>query len=188
MKGFRTVKEGRRRALRDIALFSGCSDKQLWRIAALTTEHWVPARRVLTVAGDDGDEFFVVVRGTATVSRDGVVLGTVGPGSFFGELSLLDGAKRTATVVADTDMVLLVMSRTEFHSPYFRVPPVMEKMMTELGRRLRHANEALTAPCGPAPCGPAPCGPSRPTLVRDDVPGAPPARTPSLVSIAARST
>jgi CRP/FNR family transcriptional regulator, cyclic AMP receptor protein len=178
MKGFRTVRERRRRVLRDIALFSGCTDKQLERIAGLTTEHWVPARREMTVAGEDGREFFVVVRGTATVRRDGVVLGTVGPGSFFGELSLLDGAPRSATVVADTDMILLVMSRTEFRSPYFLIPPVMERMLAELGRRLRHAGEALTAPCEPAP----------PTRLLNAVTSSSSSRTPSLVSVSTRST
>lgn len=130
--------------LRQVALFSGCSDRQLWRIAALTTEHRVPAGRVLTVAGEFGDELFVIIEGTATVSRDGVVLGTVGAGSFVGEISLLDGSGRTATVTADTDMVLLALSRAEFHSSYFLIPPVMGRMLTEVGRRLRGADEALS--------------------------------------------
>jgi CRP/FNR family transcriptional regulator, cyclic AMP receptor protein len=138
------ARRGRIEQLRKVALFSGCSDRQLWRIAALTTEHRVPAGRVLTVAGELGDEVFVVIEGTATVSRDGVVLGTVGGGSFFGEISLLDGSGRTATVTADTDMVLLALSRSEFHSSYFLIPPVMGKMLTEVGRRLRGADEALS--------------------------------------------
>jgi CRP/FNR family cyclic AMP-dependent transcriptional regulator len=138
------ARRGRIEQLRSVALFSGCGDRQLWRIAALTTEHRVQAGRVLTVAGELGDEVFVVIEGTATVSRDEVVLGTVGGGSFFGEISLLDGSGRTATVTADTDMVLLALSRSEFHSSYFLIPPVMGKMLTEVGRRLRGADEALS--------------------------------------------
>jgi CRP-like cAMP-binding protein len=71
------------------------------------------------------------------------MLGTVGTGSFVGEISLLDGSGRTATVTADTDMVLLALSRAEFHSAYFLIPPVMGRMLAEVGRRLRGADEAL---------------------------------------------
>lgn len=138
------ARRGRIEQLGTVALFSGCGDKQLWRIAALTTEHRVRAGRVLTVAGELGDEVFVVIEGTATVSRGDVVLGTVGRGSFFGEISLLDGSGRTATVAADTDMVLLALSRSEFHSASFLIPPIMGKMLTEVGRRLRGADEALS--------------------------------------------
>ena len=137
------ARRGRIEELREVALFSGCSDRQLWRIAALTTEHRIEAGRALTVAGEFGDELFVIIQGTATVSRDGLVLGAVGAGSFVGEISLLDGSGRTATVTADTDMVLLALSRAEFHSAYFLIPPVMGRMLAEVGRRLRGADEAL---------------------------------------------
>ncbi len=141
----RSYKEMRRESLRNVALFSGCTDKELWKIAAITTEYRCPARQVLTVAGELGHEFFVIIRGRATVSRDGIVLGTLGPGSFFGELALLDGGKRTATVVADTDMLLLVLSRSEFRSLHFRILSVTERMLAELGQRLRRADEGWAA-------------------------------------------
>src|ERR1700674_3161396 len=87
----------------EIPLFSGCTKSELRNIAVLTTELCVPAGRILTVTGDLGAEFFVIKSGTATVWRGGVVLDILGPGSFFGELSLFDHRLRTATVVANTD-------------------------------------------------------------------------------------
>jgi len=129
--------------LRGVALFAGCSAAELGRIATLTTEHDVEAGQVLTKRGEPGLEFFVIVDGKATATRKGVELAVLGPGSFFGELALLDGGKRTATVVADTDMRLLVLSRQEFSSVFFLVPSVARKVIAELGQRLRQTDEML---------------------------------------------
>src|SRR5271156_5313509 len=88
-------------------------------------------------------EFFVIVEGKARASRKDVELATLGPGSFFGELALLDGGKRTATVVAQTDMRLLVLSRREFPDLYRFNPSVAGKIIGELGARLRKTDEML---------------------------------------------
>ena len=129
----------------EIPLFSGCSTNELRKIAVLTTELCVPAGRILTVTGDLGAEFFVIKSGTATVWRGGVILDTLGPGSFFGELSLFDHGVRSATVVANTDMRLLVMSQKEFRSSQFMIPAVMQGMLSEIGARLCRADEAWVA-------------------------------------------
>ena len=129
--------------LRRVDLFAGCNNTELGRIAAITTEHWAAPGQVLTKRGERGLEFFVIIEGTAVASRKGVQLARLGPGSFFGELALLDGGKRTATVVAETDMRLLVLSRAEFASLYFLVPSVARKIIGELGTRLRKTDEML---------------------------------------------
>ena len=129
----------------EIPLFSGCTKSELRNIAVLTTELCVPAGRILTVTGDLGAEFFVIKSGTATVWRGGVVLDILGPGSFFGELSLFDHRLRTATVVANTDMRLLVMSQKEFTSSHFMIPAVMQRMLNEISARLCRADEAWVA-------------------------------------------
>jgi CRP-like cAMP-binding protein len=129
--------------LRGVQLFVGCSTAELGKIATLTTEYDAKAGQVLTERGDPGLEFFIIVAGEATATRQGVHLATLGPGSFFGELALLDGGTRTATVVADTDMRLLVLSRGEFNGLTQLAPTVSSKMLVELGARLRSADEKL---------------------------------------------
>jgi CRP/FNR family cyclic AMP-dependent transcriptional regulator len=129
--------------IREVELFAGCSAVELGRIAALTTEVLAPAGQVLAKRGQQGLEFFIIVEGRATATRKGVHLATLGPGSFFGELALLDGGRRTATVVADTDMRLLVLSRREFDGLLQVAPLVATKMLKELGVRLRKADEKL---------------------------------------------
>lgn len=118
-------------------LFSNCTKDELRIIASLTTMKDVGSGAVLAEQGRAGREFFVVTEGSATASRNGQWLAELGPGSFFGELALLDGGPRTATVVADSDMTLLVLSRTEFKSLQFSAPSVAYKMLVELGARLR---------------------------------------------------
>jgi CRP/FNR family transcriptional regulator, cyclic AMP receptor protein len=129
--------------LRNVDLFAYCSAKELRQIGSLTTEHDVKAETVLMKSGDVGMEFFVIVEGLATASRKGVEIARLGPGSFFGELALLDGGPRTATVVAQSDMKLLVLSRREFSSLLMSVPSVARKIIAELGSRLRLTDEML---------------------------------------------
>jgi CRP/FNR family transcriptional regulator, cyclic AMP receptor protein len=129
--------------LRGVELFSGCSKMELGRIASLMTEHRAKAGQVLTKRGDPGLEFFIIVDGKAAATRKGVHLADLEPGSFFGELALLDGGNRTATVVAETDMRLLVLSRREFTSLHHAAPSVANKMLVELGSRLRMADDML---------------------------------------------
>jgi CRP-like cAMP-binding protein len=105
------------------------------------TETHVPAGRVLTSCGQPGTEFFVVIEGTATVWREDTKLETIADGGFFGEQSLLAHGTRTATVVAETDMKLFVLSQREFMSPYFLIPPVMQQMLEVSSERLRRADD-----------------------------------------------
>jgi CRP-like cAMP-binding protein len=132
------------RRLKDLALFSECTMKELCRMEPLMTEAQVPAGRVLTSCTGQGAEFFIVVRGTASVWREGVRLDVVGPGGFFGELALFDHGVRTASVIADTDMELLVLSPQEFRSPHFLIAPVMQGMLKVFSERLRRADEGWT--------------------------------------------
>lgn len=88
-------------------------------------------------------EFFIIVEGRATASRNGVFLADLNPADFFGELALLDGGARTATVVAETDIHLIVLSRGEFKHVCTSFPSVAPRMLAEIGARLRRADEAL---------------------------------------------
>lgn len=143
MTQLRLRKDQKMDLLRRVDLFAGCNRGELGRIASLTTDHRANAGDVLMKRGEPGLEFFVIVEGKAKASRKGLELATLGPGSFFGELALLDGGRRTATVVAETEMRLLVLSRQEFSSLYHLVPSVAGKIIGELGARLRRTDEML---------------------------------------------
>ncbi|MGH3579178.1 MAG: cyclic nucleotide-binding domain-containing protein, partial [Mycobacterium sp.] len=103
----------------------------------------MPRGSVLIAEDTPGHEFFIVVEGTATASRHGWWLADFGPGSFFGELALLDRGQRTATVVATTDLCVLVISRVEFWSLQGSAPSFAHKLLLELGARLRRTNDLL---------------------------------------------
>ncbi|HLI73379.1 MAG TPA: cyclic nucleotide-binding domain-containing protein [Acidimicrobiales bacterium] len=129
--------------LRGVHLFSRCTEAQLAQVAALTIEGAVPAGTVLAKRGEPGLELFVVVEGHAIVARKGRRLAVAGPGSFFGELALLDGGKRAVTVVAETDMHLLVLQRREFNRLYQSSPAIIRKVLVEVGSQLRGLDDLL---------------------------------------------
>jgi RimJ/RimL family protein N-acetyltransferase len=129
--------------LAEIDLFQPCSPRQLHELASLTTELDAVKGTVLCREGEAGREWFVVRAGQATVSIDGDAVATIGPGGFFGELSLLDGEPRVATVTAATDVQLVVMSRQEFNELLARMPLVSRRILREIGGRLRAADARL---------------------------------------------
>jgi CRP/FNR family transcriptional regulator, cyclic AMP receptor protein len=143
MVRLRLRKSARVELLRTIDLFKGCSTGELGGIASLTTEHEARPGRVLTTRGEPGLEAFVIVDGEAEVTRKGVSLATLGPGSLFGELALLDGGQRTATVTAASDMRLLVLARHEFLKVIDNCPAVGRKVIGQLGARVRKTDEML---------------------------------------------
>ena len=102
--------------LRTTSLFCGCSASEVRLAASLLTELWFSAGRVLIRQDEVGNECFVLVSGEAVVERDGMIVGHATAGAIVGELALMGGVSRTATVTATTDIQLLVMSRREFAS------------------------------------------------------------------------
>ncbi len=130
-----------------IPLFRSCPDHQLRTLAKLITEVDVARGDILCREGETGREWFVVQEGAATVSIAGDEVAMIGRGGFFGELSLLDGEPRVATVTAATDMHLFVMSRPEFNQLLTDFPLVSRRILRDLGARLRAADSrlALTA-------------------------------------------
>jgi CRP/FNR family cyclic AMP-dependent transcriptional regulator len=126
-------------ALRKVGLFQNLSKKQLDAVARQTRQAEHPAGTVLMRQGRLGKEFVLIIDGTARVERDGQAVNRVGPGSFFGEISLLDGKPRTATVVAETPCSLLVVERQAFGSLLDTVPGLQRQVMLNLCARLREA-------------------------------------------------
>ena len=138
----RRTRTNKTQLLKNVSLFSACSTKELARIAALADEADVEAGRVLTREGTPGGEFFIIAEGKATASLRKKKLASFGPGSFFGEMSLLDHGPRSATVTADTDMHLLVVDPRSFASLIDDVPSVARKIMRTLAERLRNSEKA----------------------------------------------
>jgi CRP/FNR family transcriptional regulator, cyclic AMP receptor protein len=132
------------RLLSGVGLFSPCAKHELRRIAALVDEMEAPKGRVLAQEGEPGNEFFVVVKGSATAKRRGRKVATMGPGSFFGELALLDQGPRAATVTADSEMHLLVLTSRSFSSLLEDVPSVSRRILCGMAERLRSAENAPT--------------------------------------------
>ena len=126
--------------LQQVALFSGCSRKDLQRVARKAENRNVAAGTTIVNEGESGNEFFVIIDGTARVSRQGRNVATVGPGNGFGELALLAKAPRNATVVAETDMELAVVREREFAELLDEVPGFARKLLRSTAHRLREAD------------------------------------------------
>ncbi len=122
--------------LAGIPLFQHLSAKQLASVDALVTAVDVESGRELIHQGAAGREFFLVVSGEAEVRRDGEVVATRGPGSFFGETALLLDLPRNATVVATTDMVIEVIDRQAFRRLLEQYPDLYAPLLEAAGARL----------------------------------------------------
>ena len=140
----RQGRDAKIRLLSGVALFSPCAQHELRRISALVDEIEAPKGKTLAREGDTGVEFFVVVAGTATATRRGRKVATIGPGSFFGELALLDQGPRAATVTADTDMRLLVLTSRAFSTLLDETPSVSRRILRGMAERLRASENAPT--------------------------------------------
>ena len=126
--------------LKSIWLFSGCSGSELRKIRSSLDAVSVPAGKVLVEEGRIGQEFFIIVDGRAAVTRNGRKVATLEGGSHFGELALLDRRPRSASVVSETDMDVLVMSQRQFNGLLESVPTIARKLLSALAIRLREAD------------------------------------------------
>jgi CRP/FNR family transcriptional regulator, cyclic AMP receptor protein len=131
-----------------IPLFAKLPTEERAELAAMLKTQEYPANRPVVWLGEQGEEFYIIRHGKAVVScpdESGkeVVLGNLGPGQFFGEISLLDGGPRTATIRTSTDATMLVLSRKDFLSFLSRHPDAAIYMLGILGRRQRETNEKL---------------------------------------------
>jgi CRP-like cAMP-binding protein len=129
--------------LKNIELFSELSAKELRDVAKLMTPVTVKAGRDLTVEGEPGREFMIILEGTATVRRNGRVVATLGPGDFFGEMAVVAGVPRTATVTADTDMTLEALNRREFSTLLDESPKLAKKILVGAVKRLYELEEGI---------------------------------------------
>jgi CRP-like cAMP-binding protein len=128
-----------------LPLFGGLSPREVGRIARLMREMEVPKGRRLVTAGEPGREMFLVVEGRALVTTQRGRAVRLGPGDFFGEISLIDGEPRSATVEATTPMRLLILGYREFWQLLDESLPMVRKIVRTLSRRLRQVDRAPLA-------------------------------------------
>jgi CRP/FNR family cyclic AMP-dependent transcriptional regulator len=130
--------------LRRVPLFARLRDSDLGEVERLTDEVDVPADTALTREGRIGHEFFVILSGRVRVERDGKIINSLGPGDFLGEISLIDGRPRSATVTTEEPTRLLVLAHREFRSLLDNYPGIREPVMQALAERLREADPAAS--------------------------------------------
>ncbi len=134
--------------LAGIPLFEDLSQEELGELEALLTPRALLDRQPIFWLGDHGDEFFLVRTGNVDIScpdetgKD-VLLATLGPGHFFGEISLLDGGPRTASAFTRGPVMLSCLTREHFLNFLHAHPEAAVHMLTVLGRRLRETNEMV---------------------------------------------
>lgn len=130
-------------ALKEIPLFNSLSNKELMELARHIDEIPVRADTMLTVQGGAGDAFYLIVEGKADVIRNDTKIAMLGPGDSVGEMSLLDGEPRSASVVMTSDGVVLTMPRREFTAVLRDIPAMALKLLVALSLRLREANARI---------------------------------------------
>ena len=124
-----------------VGLFDGIGRDDLAMVAGRTIEVDFPAGRAIVRQGEVGTGFFLIATGSARVIRDGETIAELGPGDFFGELSLLDGQPRIATVSAETATTCLALTSWEFEEVLMSQPRLAIAILKGVAGRLRNVSE-----------------------------------------------
>jgi CRP-like cAMP-binding protein len=130
--------------LSNVPLFSELTKKELQSFASAGKEVRHTPGDVLAKEGDTGLGFFLIIEGTAAVTIGGKARGKMGPGDFFGEIALLEGGPRTATVTAETPMRVIGITQWVFRRIVEQNPSVSMKMLKVMASRLRNAPAGMT--------------------------------------------
>jgi CRP-like cAMP-binding protein len=131
--------------LADVKLFSRCTTRQRRAIARHAQIAELPAGVDLVKEGEPGDALFIILDGDAIVHRDGEELNRVGPGAYFGELAILDGEPRSATVVAETDVKVAVIGIRMFRTLLREFSDLAEQLLIALAGELRDARRVTAS-------------------------------------------
>lgn len=138
-----TSKEKRVDALRSVAIFEHLPKKDVRALDQHVTATTVSEGTELAREGRAPTQMFLIVDGSAVVRRGGRKVATLGPGDTVGELSLLDGGKQSATVVAETDCEVLAVAVNEFRSMLEDSPAFTRQVLRSLAARLRATTDQL---------------------------------------------
>jgi CRP/FNR family cyclic AMP-dependent transcriptional regulator len=135
--------------LRRVPLFSELSDAELEQVAQVGIPRSFPRETRIFHEGDPGDACYIVREGSARVTREhpdgrAITLATMGPGAIFGELAMLDGERRSASVEATENTELVALPASDMRKLIRGHPEMAEKLVVALTRRLREANERIS--------------------------------------------
>ena len=125
--------------IRGVPLFSDLDDKTVASLASEFVERHFDVGAAIATEGVDGLNFFIVASGEASVTVQGADVGTLGPGSSFGEVALVDKSARSATVTATTPMVAYALPVWSFRPFIEQRPELAWKLLETLAERLRAA-------------------------------------------------
>ncbi|HEX9096649.1 MAG TPA: cyclic nucleotide-binding domain-containing protein [Candidatus Dormibacteraeota bacterium] len=131
------VKTDPTESLRRVPLFAGLDRKELDMLAKLAREQRYEPGATIVKSGAGGHGLYIIKEGTVSVVRDGQKVASMGPGQFFGEISVLDGGPRTADVKADTETVCLTLISWEIRPLLMDNAAISYKMLLEVVKRLR---------------------------------------------------
>lgn len=131
--------------LSDVPIFAGCSKKELQTIAKTIREIDHPAGTVIATEGEPGAGLFVIEKGEAEVTIGGKRVNKLKKGDFFGEMALLDGGPRTATVTATTDIELWALTEWVFRGLLVEHPTIALRTLEAMAARLRSATKSATS-------------------------------------------
>jgi CRP-like cAMP-binding protein len=130
-------------ALGGVPLFENLSSKQLKKVAELAVIARFMAGATIVKQGAIGDSFYVVLTGQAKIVANGRIVHRVLPGDHFGEISLLDGGERTASVVAETPMTLVEITQKQFYGMLAKDPEVTVALLVGIARAVRRMDRSL---------------------------------------------
>jgi CRP/FNR family transcriptional regulator, cyclic AMP receptor protein len=129
--------------LRSVPLFSGLSDHELlWVLRMAQPESFAPGVTVIR-EGDTGGDFYLLTAGSVKVTVDGTEVATLGAGSYFGEMALIDGGSRTATITAATAVSSLKLAPTAFLRTVDREPMLARGIYAALNERLSATGDQI---------------------------------------------
>jgi CRP-like cAMP-binding protein len=126
--------------LSEVPLFSQLSARERRSVAQALGMHAVAPGVVLVRQGEAGDSFYVLFEGEAKVLRNGRRIATLGPGSWFGELALLDPAPRNADVVTAGEAVVGMLDARSFKRHVVELPNMTSRLLAGLARRVREGD------------------------------------------------
>jgi CRP-like cAMP-binding protein len=139
------ARDGYLKHLGSIPLFASCSKRQLEEIGRVADEVVVEPGTVLVKQGDVGLQLFIIVDGTATATRDGAPIASLGSGDFVGEMAVLERGRRNATVTADTQVTVLVLTAAGLSQLLDDVPGLAKSLLYAVAARVAASATEATA-------------------------------------------
>ena len=147
--GLRWLRAEHLEELRSVPLFSGLSDHELlWVLRAARAESFAPGVTIIR-EGDNGGDFYMITGGSVRVTVDGTEVATLEAGSYFGEIALIDGGSRTATIIAATPVSSLTLAPRAFLQTVDREPMLARAIFAELSKRLGATGDRIDGDVAP---------------------------------------